>query len=399
MDVIKQNGCSGRGSSRVVVFLGGLLILLIQSTVLQHFLVDALGWPTVYRGIFYGVLILVSLHWGAGVWRERNLPIPLPLILFYGLCLLSTLSAQVVASQFDTLALFVFGLIAASWCAARVRPVEMLKFIVVVGVFTGLILAKNIYSDGVGSYLTDNFRSSLIDGAFQHKNHLGRFSVLVIIASVLCAAYCRKKLVILVAILYLWVLSQANSVGAIMALLFSIWFILGGAIYTVRRSWLLAFMLLSLFGLGLMIVFSAPLLESLGRNATLTGRTEIWLQLIPALKASPFFGAGFDGFQESIKLKASWIRGLSDAHNGFIELLLVLGVAGMALLVLAVVQLGRRVKAVPLHDRVILLFFVALFLFQNTYETLFFKKFDLYWFLFCYAMCRVHIVYKNDSKT
>jgi len=399
MDLNLQETHISTGFPRLIPFLSVCLTILIQSAVLQHFLVGALDLPMLYRAIFYGALILIGLHWGIGIWTERNLPIPLPLLVFYGLCLLSMSWAQEAHNHIDTLVLYSLALIAGSWCACWVNPTKMLTYIAIVGIFVGFLLLYNIFSAELDSGSADRMRHSLISGVFQHKNHLGRFAVLAVVASVLSAVYLKKPMLLLVAAFYLWVLSLANSAGAVMAMAFSIWFLLGAMIFSVRPPWFKGFVLLSLLGLLLVFVFSGTLLELLGRTPNLTGRTVIWQELIPLLRQSPFFGQGFGGYAEGVKSLSGLAGQVSDAHNGLLELLVVLGIAGLLLFLWAIAVFAVRVVKLPRGDAIILLFMVAFFLFQNIYESLIFKKLDVYWFLFCYALCRVHVVYKNESKS
>ncbi|MEG4634328.1 O-antigen ligase family protein [Microcoleus sp. AR_TQ3_B6] len=96
----------------------------------------------------------------------------------------------------------------------------------------------------------------------------------------------------------------------------------------------------------------------LGKDLTLTGRTEFWPQLIDAANQRPWFGYGLDGFfqQEEIgaQTPAYFIythNGFNPktAHNGAISILLSFGYPGLVLilaslftnLILAVRQLSR----------------------------------------------------------
>jgi O-antigen ligase len=71
----------------------------------------------------------------------------------------------------------------------------------------------------------------------------------------------------------------------------------------------------------------------LGRDITFTGRTELWEQLYRMDKA-PWFGSGFDSFFLGDRLKELWSRYWwrpNQAHNGYFEIYLNLGAAGLAL--------------------------------------------------------------------
>lgn len=92
------------------------------------------------------------------------------------------------------------------------------------------------------------------------------------------------------------------------------------------------------------------LLNTLGRDATLTGRTEIWPAVIESARQRPLLGYGYGGFWlgwegESSKL---WLRtaalfgaqniGPSHAHNGFLDLWLNLGLLGVSMFVLSLLR-------------------------------------------------------------
>jgi O-antigen ligase len=69
--------------------------------------------------------------------------------------------------------------------------------------------------------------------------------------------------------------------------------------------------------------------EALGRDETFTGRTWIWEAVIPEFKHMPWLGHGFQSFWTT-----EWramVFGMPYAHNGYLDILLELGVVGLAL--------------------------------------------------------------------
>lgn len=80
---------------------------------------------------------------------------------------------------------------------------------------------------------------------------------------------------------------------------------------------------------------SGDLIQSLGRNPTLTGRTEIW-NLVLSMPSNRALGVGYESFWLGPRLQKVWdtIQGLrlNESHNGYIEVLITLGWIGMALL-------------------------------------------------------------------
>ncbi len=90
--------------------------------------------------------------------------------------------------------------------------------------------------------------------------------------------------------------------------------------------------------------------NALGRDATLTGRTNIWEAVIP-MAPNPLVGAGFESFWLSPRVHDTLARlfpglPLNEAHNGYIEVYLELGWVGLGLIGLVSIDGYRRsVKA------------------------------------------------------
>jgi exopolysaccharide production protein ExoQ len=75
--------------------------------------------------------------------------------------------------------------------------------------------------------------------------------------------------------------------------------------------------------------------ELLGRDPTLTGRTELWRYAWEMVKQRPMIGYGYGAFFENYE-SATYVAAVfpwapPSAHNGFLELLLDIGVIGLAL--------------------------------------------------------------------
>jgi exopolysaccharide production protein ExoQ len=88
----------------------------------------------------------------------------------------------------------------------------------------------------------------------------------------------------------------------------------------------------------------ATFLEMLGKDATLTGRTEIWPYVIGEIYQRPLFGWGYFGFwtpanpaalsisQAIAREQGTWyVALLPNAHNTFLEVLLEIGIVGSTL--------------------------------------------------------------------
>jgi len=85
------------------------------------------------------------------------------------------------------------------------------------------------------------------------------------------------------------------------------------------------------------------LLHALGRNPTLTDRTSIWRAVL-AMHTNPLVGTGFESFWLGSHLQSVWdlsVRGIQEAHNGYLEVYINLGWIG-ELLLLALIFTGYR---------------------------------------------------------
>ncbi|HEY0784758.1 MAG TPA: O-antigen ligase family protein [Acidobacteriaceae bacterium] len=85
----------------------------------------------------------------------------------------------------------------------------------------------------------------------------------------------------------------------------------------------------------------------LGRDPSLTGRTAIWAQVWVAILRRPLLGYGFSAFWRGAKgasfdVVVALRFVLFHAHNGFLEILLELGAAGLLLFVLSYLRAGWR---------------------------------------------------------
>jgi len=91
------------------------------------------------------------------------------------------------------------------------------------------------------------------------------------------------------------------------------------------------------------------LLIELGRDPTLTGRTEIWPAVLEMIKERPWLGYGYGGFWLGWEGESAsiwhWTSHQSvHAHNGFLELWLNLGLLGLSTFVLGfMVAVGRAI--------------------------------------------------------
>jgi O-antigen ligase len=92
---------------------------------------------------------------------------------------------------------------------------------------------------------------------------------------------------------------------------------------------------------------STYVIQSLGRDTTLTGRTELWADLL-RINEHPWLGTGFESFflgDRAIYLWDKYWWHPNEAHNGYLEVYLNLGWVGVSLMVLVLVSGYRNAVA------------------------------------------------------
>ncbi len=195
----------------------------------------------------------------------------------------------------------------------------------------------------IGVHQLDN--AGLWRGLWYEKNQMGAVMVIGAIGAAAClASPDRRRL--------LPALSLALSSGLVLAtqsktsllclivgvgLIAGFWAMRrGGAAFAVVAVW--GAVVAAGFGIWLWDTHSVALLEALGKDPSLTGRTEIWDSLMRKVADRPWTGYGYGAFWGRIgeSPPADWVRKetgwiVPSAHNGWIDLLVQLGWPGAVL--------------------------------------------------------------------
>ncbi len=111
----------------------------------------------------------------------------------------------------------------------------------------------------------------------------------------------------------------------------------GGPVFSVVMVWL--GVVAAAVGVELWMTESAEILTALGKDPSLTGRTDIWESLMRRVAERPWTGFGYSAFWglEStpaayVRLETGWL--VPSAHNGWIDLLVQLGWPGAVVVAL-----------------------------------------------------------------
>ena len=144
-----------------------------------------------------------------------------------------------------------------------------------------------------------------------------------------------------------WLFHMANSMTSLSCFLMAtgLMAVMSSRSLANRRATVHVFVaaILAVAASALFLNIGSGLVATLGRDPTLTGRTEIW-GVVLNMTENPLLGAGFESFWLGDRLQKIWSLYWwhpNEAHNGYIELYLNLGWIGIGLLA-AMIVVGYR---------------------------------------------------------
>ena len=204
------------------------------------------------------------------------------------------------------------------------------------------------YYPDLGRTYDDWTGAVFFTGVNTNKNMLGLLCMVFGLFSIyrLCIDWPQKRhdpnkradvlWIILLLYLNLWTLWMADSKTSLLSLILGAVVILATG-YPIIRQRIGKFVVGSIFVYGVLEIslsISTSIITSSGRDATLTGRADLW-EVLLKMDPSPILGHGFESFWLGDRLKKLWDLYYfkpTQAHNGYIEVYLNLGLIGLFLL-------------------------------------------------------------------
>ncbi len=233
-------------------------------------------------------------------------------------------------------------------------------------------------------------------GVFSTNNVLGRLMVLGAVVFLLTVLQRKRQLLAwagfgLCSVLIL----LANSATALMILLTLLALL---PLYTAlrwRRNFFVPMLIFTtlLGGSVASLIISNPeaLLDVLGRDITLTGRTELWKASLEMIWQRPFLGYGYNAFWLGWEGGSSYVwlitgYEMPHAHNGFLDLWLDLGLLGVSIFALWLVSnLVRGVGLIRASrglEGTWPLLYLTFITFYNLTESAILSRNSIFWVLF-----------------
>ncbi len=382
---------------------GGLLFLTLLE---KSFVISLLLYM---MGIMTGVLYP---QWRASdfasVQGELHLPIAITQAIIYGLGTLLVLTrwrrvAGAALRIWPVLLLFALAPISALWSiypALTLRRSLLQGAVLVMAVYLGERYSLREFSGYLGqafavmmvgsilvflvspSYVTDPDHEGAWRGLANQKNAFGHEMAMAFLLFLLMryGHFDRLRYIFLSMSLVLMLLSRSMTAVASCVIVLAtlpLWKAMGLPVRQRIQG--------VIFGSAAMLAIAIPLFNSshtifrlLGRDATMTGRTEVWNAVMIAIGRHPWLGYGFCSFWTGLRgesldviVASGWL--VPQAHNGYLEVLLGMGIPG-ALAFAATIFMAFRLclQCVREDGRAIALWpaaFLGLFLLHNLGES------------------------------
>jgi exopolysaccharide production protein ExoQ len=139
----------------------------------------------------------------------------------------------------------------------------------------------------------------------------------------------------------LWLLWMADSMNADACFVLASVVIVATSIPGLaRKRWVVHVAVVAVMAIAYVALFLGVGLEYIGKDPTLTNRTELWDD-IERIDIDPLLGAGFESFWLGKRLEKLWSIYWwrpNEAHNGYLEVFLNLGWIGVAILAFILVR-------------------------------------------------------------
>lgn len=253
------------------------------------------------------------------------------------------------------------------------------------------------------------------NSSFYSKNSLAIQMALGVIISYLCIINLHKrKKAIFVMLTSLFILLKTGSSTSILIVIIAIFtdvflrkFRLNNKINIVSWLYLSHIILYSVIIFGQK--FNSIFQSIFNRDITLTGRVFIWEGVIDAIKYNMLFGTGYEtfwGFNENLERiimnKYYYVLNsrIVGAHNGFLDLILQIGVVGTIFFIILLWNSGRKLKFVS--DNIVsslgITYFVYLFIFFMTERSFASKSYQTFMIFLCIILINFYIKEKGKRN-
>ena len=237
----------------------------------------------------------------------------------------------------------------AFYLSERYSTERLMKILVFLGwIVAGLSLLLVVFAPAVGIYHRDS--SGAWQGIFSHKNFLGVGMAFFLLPIFFIPGRRGGKIAYSIVLLFLVAMSQSRGAWFDTAgvLMFVAWLKLSHRVK--KQEFFLSVIVtvaIAVFLVALGVAYYEPFLRWIGKDPTMTGRTEIYAAVLQSIVKHPALGYGFGAFwflnpeSVTIGMKIGWTS-IGYAENGILEMGLQLGIVGLVLIFFPVFRAMRQ---------------------------------------------------------
>jgi exopolysaccharide production protein ExoQ len=357
----------------------------------------------ILASIYAGIALLLVTRTRAAEWTAIGIPLALLLVLCFASAAWSDLPAVTIRRSIALAGTMVLG----TFAALRLDEHQISKVLVASG--AAVLLASFAVAALLPAYGFDP--EGRLRGVFAHKNGMGSVSALTLLVALVCLPVARTSLsravLLVLALSSVAALALAGSATATIALLFAVGVLMLQGRYGARAS-IVPF--LAVLASGIL----APLLAwkfgeialLFGREADFSGRTRLWLFCLEFVQRSPVFGYGYSSFWVSpaALIFQRWSGfPVPNAHNGYLDLALGVGIVGVALPIAAVLRViwahSRLGPESDAHQRRLAAVLLSFLLVMNITENTFTTGNGLETLLFIYLVVRANMARTQHGRS
>jgi O-antigen ligase len=305
------------------------------------------GMGNVYRGLLYSAYVVV------GWLIFTNLPRVLraiseckPALLVCGIVLASAIWSQEPRISLHDGRYYFLDTFFAFYLLTAFSLEELMELMMMLGTTLAILSAVMIVAFPQYGLMHQTAHLNNWQGIFSHKN-VAAENYVFLLTPVCNRRIFQPRCMVYAGIILLFI-AMAHSVTAIVACALYVVFMmclpffrrmsLRSMVFLIAAS-----ILMTVLSAFLLIGMTPQLAGFLGRDLTLTGRTDIWALLLQSAHKHPLLGYGYqafwtgmDGESGQVYMTLHWI--FTSAHNGFLEILLQVGMIGLAAVLLMLLK-------------------------------------------------------------
>ena len=318
---------------------------------------------------FFGYVVMPAVAYGIVLWQMKKIWRRIAAYvshfkLLTALALLTILSSIWSQNPLRSLSFGLFylvGTLFVYYLVIRFEPSEIMTMVTRAGIALCVLSAIMAVAFPQYGVSTDVRSANSWQGIFYDKTTAAKALVFMLSPALVSRVTKSLKHQALIIALFLFIIVKTHAVTGYVVLFLFVIFLgclrFGRRLGTKLSLVFIVCVAIGSVGLGIWgFEYLPDLLQSMGRDPTLTGRTGIWKLVLTSIAKRPLLGYGFYSFWTGLKgesgninYAANWSFGY--AHNGTLEILLQLGIVGAVLFYATMVQGLRNAWYCFRHDR------------------------------------------------